>query len=101
MIEDPNTMIWILGGIAAAGSSIAAYLNGRISSTKESLDGKIAKTSDLGQENQVDIARLRAHVSENYSTKNEVQIVRTDTQHSLDRIHLRLDELMKAVKGSR
>lgn len=88
--DDQNIIMWILGGFAAVGSTIAAYLSGRIT-----------KTNDLGQENKVDIARLRAHMSENYSTKAETSTVKQDMQHTLDRIHTRLDEIIKAVTGGR
>lgn len=85
-MEAADVIIWAISGVAAVGVSIGAYINGRAT-----------KAIELSKENQLETARFRAHVSENYSTKNEVQIVRADTQHSLDRIHQRLDEIIRAL----
>ncbi|WP_020476607.1 hypothetical protein [Zavarzinella formosa] len=79
-MEATEVIVWSVGGVAAAGATIAAYINGRSS-----------KAIDIGKENQVDIARLRAHVSENYTTKDDTRTLESKMQHTLDRVHSKIE----------
>ncbi len=78
---------WIIGGIVAGGLAVAAYLNGRINGVTEEVSG-----------NELDLAKLRLHVSENYSTKEETRTIQAQNTHSLDRLHSRIDDVDKNLK---
>ncbi|AMV17424.1 hypothetical protein [Planctomyces sp. SH-PL14] len=79
---------WIIGGVVAGGIAVAAYLNGRINGVSDGISG-----------NELDLAMLRLHVSENYTTKEELRSLRAETNHSLDRIHSRIDDVDDSIQG--
>jgi septal ring factor EnvC (AmiA/AmiB activator) len=79
---------WIIGGVIAGGIAIAAYLNGRVSSTKSALN-----------EVEKEQLRLRNYVAETYSTKADVNTIQSQTQHTLDRLHSRIDDMGADIKA--
>jgi len=79
---------WIIGGIVAVGLALFAYLNGKLTSVQ---DKTIA--------NDTDLLKFRLHVSEIYSTKEDMKVVQGQLNHTLDRLHARIDDIDTNLKS--
>jgi uncharacterized membrane-anchored protein YhcB (DUF1043 family) len=82
MASEP-TFLWLAAGILTGLLGIVGYF-------VRLLIDDVRELQEDAQECKVRTSELRAHVSENYAKKAEVQ-------HSLDRIHTRLDGLPREI----
>ena len=79
---------WIIGGIVAVGLALFSYLN-----------GKLTTVQDKAAANDTELLKLKLHVSETYSTKDDVKSVQSQLQHTLDRLHSRIDDIDVNLKS--
>ena len=81
---------WILTGIAAGATGISVFLMKHIFHKHDELFKDFNSLDKSHNEHKL-------HVSENYAKKHDVLLIREETRQTLERIHVRLDELPKTI----
>lgn len=84
---------YLLNAALTAILGVLGWIMRKVITDFNDLEEAVAKNNEAAHASALDLANYKNHVSENYATKDDIVMVRQETQQSLQRIHDRLDDI--------